>query len=145
MSTNLWPQELLKSKSSVTLPITILKEQATFLNEMTKNVITANVVTRTEAIYDDNKNVSSGVVHTLKIVAPAIGNYDFQLVRLVQKEVILYPITVISDLLESKQDAENPDELENCLKNVFTDKKTIEVIQSLLIQSNAYSIEIKTL
>lgn len=136
MSTNLWPKELLESLDNVRLPITILQEQADFLNKMTKNVITAKTVTNTITIHMDNGDVLPGVVHLLKIVAPAIGNYDFELVSLMQKGVVLYPIKVISELLGSKNDVSNPEELEASLKNVFNDRKTIETIQSLLIQSN---------
>ncbi|MDG4716913.1 MAG: hypothetical protein ACX93I_05700 [Winogradskyella sp.] len=133
---NLWPEDLLNG-SDMILPITILQEQAKFLNEMTKNVVTASIDTRKVNVAIQNSNdTKPGILHTLKIVAPAIGNYDFDLVRLIQEELLPYPLRVFSPLIEDgKFECNNPTELETVLEIVFRNKKTISTIQSLIMQS----------
>ena len=133
---NLWPDELLKGNDML-LPITILQEQARFLNEMTRNIVVAVVETRTVAISigQNSNETKPGILHTLKIVAPAIGSYDFELARLVQEELLPYPLRIFAPLIEQKFDINSSEELEYALSKIFNDKKTIATIQSLLIQS----------
>jgi hypothetical protein len=133
---NLWPDDLLKG-SDMLLPITILQEQARFLNEMTRNIVIATVDTRTVAIAigKNSNETKPGILHTLKIVAPAIGSYDFELARLVQEELLPYPLRIFAPLTEQKFEINNSEELEFALSKIFNDKKTIATIQSLIIQS----------
>jgi len=133
---NLWPEDLLKGNDML-LPITILQEQAKFLNEMTRNIVVATVETRTVqiAIGKSSSETKPGILHTLKIVAPAIGSYNFELARLIQEELLPYPLRIFAPLTEEKFEINNADELESALKTIFNDKKTIATIQSLIIQS----------
>lgn len=127
---NLWPEDLL-STFDLVLPVTILQNQAKFLNNMTKNVITAIVDTQKIAL----QSSKSGILHTLKISAPAIGNYDFDLVRVVQEELLPYPLKIYAPLTEEKFEASNSEEFEVTLGIIFNDKKTIATLQSLIVQS----------
>lgn len=133
---NLWPTDLLNGDNFL-LPITILQEQANFLNEMTKNIVVASIKTEkvSIAVKGNNNETKPGILHTLKISAPAIGNYDFDLIRLVQENMLPYPLRIFAPLSEIKYEINNAEELENSLKEIFTDKKTIATIQSLIMQS----------
>lgn len=133
---NLWPEDLLKG-SEMLLPITILQEQAKFLNEMTRNIVVANVDTKTVqiAISKNSTETKPGILHTLKIIAPAIGSYNFELARLVQEELLPYPLRIFAPLTEQRFEISNSEELELALKTIFNDKKTIATIQSLILQS----------
>lgn len=132
---NLWPDDLLEGENYI-LPITVLQEQARFLNEMTRNILVANINTQKVSVAVQNKNETKpAILHTLKIVAPAIGNYDFELVRLVQEEMLPYPLRIYSPLTEQRFEVNNSEELEHALSQVFNEDKTISTIQSLLIQS----------
>lgn len=132
---NLWPEELLKG-DDIILPITILQEQANYLNEMTRNIVVASVDTKSVQITIGNSNeTKAGILHTLKILAPAIGNYDFILMRLVQEEILPYPLTVVAPLTEQRFEINNGEELEAAFTDIFTSKKTVATIQSLMAQS----------
>jgi hypothetical protein len=137
---NLWPAELLNN-NDILLPITILHEQAKFFNEMTKNIVIANIETIKVAIANKNPNSSEttpGILHTLKIVAPAIGNYDFELARIIQEELLPYPLRVFAPLMDKRFEASDANEFELVLEEIFKDKKTITAIQSIISQSNSY-------
>lgn len=132
---NLWPEDLLNG-DEIILPLTMLQEQARYLNEMTKNVVIAKIRTEKVSLQKNNPNESKpAILHTLKIVAPAIGNYDFDLVRLVQEELLPYPLRVFVPLTEEREIVNNFAELEKFLARVFRQKRIISVIQSLIMQS----------
>lgn len=134
---NLWPEDLLKGDNYL-LPITVLQEQARFLNEMTRNIVVATITTQKVSIAVKNKvnEMKPGIVHILKIVAPAIGNYDFELVRLVQEEFLPYPLRIFAPLTEQRfEDINSAEDLEIALSQVFQEKKTVSAIQSLIMQS----------
>lgn len=132
---NLWPESLIEI-SGLVLPITILQEQAKFLNDMTKNVVLADVETKKVSYaVADSKQTKPGILHTLKIVAPAIGNYDFELLRLMQEGILPYPLTIYAPMMEERFEIANSEELEKSLKDIFTHEKTVLTIQSLISQS----------
>jgi len=135
---NLWPAELLNT-SHLLLPITILQEQARFLNEMTKNIVIAEIDTRKATLSITPSKTKPAIIHTLKVIAPAIGNYDFELVRLIQEEVFPYPLRVYAPLTDDSHEINTSTELANVLEKIFNDKKTIATVQSLLVQSYSNS------
>lgn len=140
---NLWPKELL-STFDIVLPITILQEQASFFNDMTKNVVTASIDTQKISVqsFPELKGLGSGsgtnsaIVHVFKISAPSIGNYDFDLLHVIQEDLLPYPLKVISQIWEDKAfDAKDGEQLKDILEKIFNEKKVITIVQSLILQS----------
>jgi hypothetical protein len=131
---NLWPEEIL-NENSLLLPIMILNQQAAYLNEMTKNIVVAQVDTQKVSIQKKPNESKPAILHTLKIKAPAIGNYDFELVRVIQEGFLPYPAIVYTPILEYRDEVDNAEELEDSLETIFADKKVISTIQSLIMQS----------
>lgn len=132
---NLWSSDFLK-ESELVMPITILHEQAKYFNELTNNILVCEISTKRHALDTNRRNDPKPVIlHTLSIVAPAIGNYNFDLVRLVQEEVLPYPVHVYTPITEEQWTVDNSQGLMDMLASIFNDKKTISIIQSLLIQS----------
>jgi len=130
---NLWSKELL-SAHDVVLPKTILQQQADFFNEMTKNVVLAEV--NTVSIQD--KQQQKKLAHILKIKAPSMGNYDFNLVLIEQEILAPYPIKIRSFLEEEsvkKDEINNADELFQKLEEIFKSKKVISAIQNVIAMS----------
>jgi hypothetical protein len=131
MDENLWPEfgEIPKTKT----PLRILKEQAEFLNERTKGILKAEVSSGN--IYNQfKKNV---IVHTFKITAPFLGDYSFVLLRL-QHDVMMYPSELIFNLGNTvSYNIADEKILLSTLSEIFADKLTLEVINNLLIQSQA--------
>ena len=141
---NLWPSEILGGEAP-NLPIAMLQEQAAALNEMTRNVLVASV--NTQRVSLDSKDKSDelipGILHTLKITAPAIGNYDFILLRLLQDGASPYPLKLYAPLMEKKYEGIMDEySLEGALRDVFNHPKTISTIQNLMLQSRSYRAEV---
>jgi hypothetical protein len=131
---NLWPEELFKDNDLV-LPITVLQDQAKYFNERTNNIVIASVDTKKVSIGTKESDAKPGILHTFKIIAPAIGNYDFELIRIVQENFLPYPLRAYAPSLEKSYEINNSEQLEFALKTVFGDKKIIAIIQSLIMQS----------
>lgn len=138
---DLWPEEI--ENNRVKSPVAILREQATFLGERTKNIVQAEVV-------DNNSSIGS-FNYYFYIVAPALGNYRYQLLG-ISHDISLYPtqVNVEESILDEirpnvKVDdiqnwsfivAESEEEFVGVLKAVFRAKKTLRVIIALLSQSD---------
>ncbi|GGM72979.1 hypothetical protein GCM10010967_00550 [Dyadobacter beijingensis] len=135
---SLWPNDILDA-THVLLPVTILNEQARQLGQMTRNVLLGDVSTQKIAIGATHQgdDVQPGILNTLKVAVPAFGNYDFDLVRVVQESFLPYPATIYAPLIDSKYTAENSDQLIEILRSIFSHKSTVETFQSLILQSRS--------
>jgi hypothetical protein len=132
---SLWSEDLLSKDEDVTLPVTILQQQAAYLNEMTKNIVVASIYTKRIDIGERFDELETGLMHILRIVAPAIGNYYFDLLRITQAQLFPYPLQLFAPLSEKRYEVNTSEELENTLKLVFNDRKTMAAIRSLMLQS----------
>jgi hypothetical protein len=65
-----------------------------------------------------------------------LGNYSFDLVRVEQELVLLYPVEIFTPLTDKTYKAENAEGVQNILERIFKESKTLTVIQSLLTQSS---------
>ncbi len=123
---DLWPQSIKVARVS---PATILKEQASFLGQKTKNIVIAEVWTRP---VDQLDTISAVFV----LIAPALDNYKFVLFTMRCKIENLYPVYIHSDTLGIDQTViENEAELFSALEQIFAHEKTMRVINSMLCQS----------
>ena len=120
---NLWGD--LPSGEGIRTPLTILREQASMLGEMTNNLLEAQILT--------NQVSSEDMLHTFQIVAPALDNYTFNLFR-VQHGVHLYPLAII-DIQRGVQ-LHTPDEpsFEEKLEEILTSEQTRRLVAALLAQ-----------
>ena len=128
---NLWSADLLSGEEMI-FPITILQEQARYLEEMTKNILVAKIKTYT---ITKKKQAKLSIIHAFNIFVPAMNNYDFELLRLEQEELTSYPLVVFASLTEESYKVNNSNDLEKALAIVFNGQKTVSVIQSLIQQS----------
>ena len=119
---NLWPDFAIAPAKS---PKSILKEQAGYLMAKTNNVLSAEVETL---------QYSDQIIHDFYIVAPAINNYRYNLLRVVHK-VFFYPLEISGhgDSCEARDEKEFISEL----SNMFNHPETKKIISSLLSQSLA--------
>lgn len=121
---NLWPEisvdEVLKN------PKTILNEQAKFLAQVTKNLLSANVTT---------SPYNAGFIHNFEIIAPNLNGYKYQLLNLLQTDIFFYPCRVNFNGAEYViQDEET---LITVLRDIFNNSETNKVIKSLIAQSKS--------
>jgi hypothetical protein len=137
---NLWPEEIASPTEEVP-PITILKQQASLLGQMTRNIVEAEVETASTDI--------EGVLrHTLYLVAPALNFYRYPLLDVEHKITSMYPARIKVRSAEKQQKdirddiwdfqkspADNEEEFKDKLKSVFADEETKRIIGVLLAQS----------
>jgi hypothetical protein len=130
-------------------PVTILRQQATMLGQTTKGILQAEVK-------HYNEEFSKGFVYDFLILAPALGNYKYQLLE-IRHDVELYPVKIeteksIGDDVVGKLNtaginsaqssdgwvftAKTEEDLMEVLKVIFRSNKSKEVIASLIAQSS---------
>ena len=114
-------------------PITILKEQASFLGEMTRNVLVGEV--RTESGFVAKTLSSRDFVHTLSIRAPAVQNYRYDLLKVGHNVAPIYP-AMVADLVEgTKAEVNSEEEFIGELERILRSEALRNVIGSLLTYS----------
>ena len=120
---DLWPDEL--QASEVTPPSTILRTQATSLAHRTKGVLEGRVKSgaKQEAIY-----------HTLFVVAPALGNYQYALLTITH-DVKLYPVSMSAEEGRSWTEYNDETEFIEGLRDRLSSAESRRVIGALLTQS----------
>jgi hypothetical protein len=124
-NSNLWPD--FEDVPKILSPRTILIEQANFLAEKTKNLLTAKVL---------QTNTGDGsVIHHFRIIAPLLKNYAYSLFML-SHGIFYYPCNL--KFSEQSLAIKNEDELRERLRFVFNHKTTIDIITSLLGQSKEF-------
>jgi hypothetical protein len=121
---DLWPS--FEDLPKFTSPRTILAEQARFLEQKTKNVLTVELTS-------GRSKVKAGKLYTFfKIVAPLINNYSYQLFTLYH-DAFLYPCEI--KFRDKYIECSTEESLKKNLEIIFNDKDTIKVVSSLLSQS----------
>jgi hypothetical protein len=86
---NLWPSDIARV-DELRSPLTVLKEQASQLGKLTRNIIVAEV----QPIKSVNQ---PRVSYYFNIVAPALENYRYALFRIEYDIVNMYPVTISID------------------------------------------------
>ncbi len=126
---NLWGE--LPAVGDLRTPLSILREQATLLSNMTERLLEGSVRVLRET--------PDEITAELSITAPALGGYKVAVLRISHK-VAIYPVTV-TDLIngDTFQGLANEDVYLDHLKTILTDPKIKSVISSLLLQSRAAS------
>lgn len=122
---SLWPSDF--GQGLVRPPVILLKEQARILTELTQSIVQGNVRTTEE---------EKQFFHYLSLVAPALGNYRYDLLR-ISHTIELYPVNLWYIPDSSKKTANDEDELKVELRTMFNDERTRRVIGALLAQSKA--------
>jgi hypothetical protein len=148
----LWNLDLEPSKMQA--PLNVLKEQASFLGKMTKNVLEAEVK-KTEPLYtiqSFNKTRSGidlmakyivGFSYEFVIKAPSL-NYSYRLFAVLY-DVYLYPIEIFPDIDIMREIGSNEEyiiandekKFIELLRVILSAEKTRKILSSLMSESNA--------
>lgn len=127
---NLWGD--IEGVITIPAPISILKEQAALLGELTKGELKGDV-THTSGAYHDNQKQS--FIYRFKIVAPQFDNYIYEIFR-VHVPINDYPIKI--DMLLEDEDksytCENETVFIETIKDILQSdkvKKVISVLRSI--------------
>jgi hypothetical protein len=115
----------LEGIEKIKTPKSILEEQGSFLTSSMDGILEGIVLT--EQWGAQNFSI------TLKIVAPALNNYSYQILR-VYHPLKLYPLTISSDFLSSNVECKNENEYLETLEKILSSEGVKNVIQILMSQ-----------
>ena len=153
MTKSLWPDVIGATKvNGQRSAVSILREQAALLGEKTQNLVIAKVDSRAGQESDLFGNVLEGMLskkidttaHQVShrfydifyLVAPALNNYRFELFRVTHSIEQHYPLRIYSGTLDiNGQEITSEKELLEVLALIFSHLKTINIIETMLIQS----------
>lgn len=125
-SVGLWGE--LSPEATIRPPALILKEQADLFNDTFKGILTARV---------ENTRAGTGMIgHTLNIIAPLLGNYEYQVIRIVHP-ILLYPLTMMSAEQAHGFTCENENSFLESLETTLKSETVHQAIASLVAQSKA--------
>jgi hypothetical protein len=136
---DLWPPAF-TAVAEPNIPIDILQEQADLLGQKTNGLVLAEV--RTGKAYNSNMIVVRGeqvdlpLLHTFYLVAPALGNYRYQLFR-VEQPLEFYPLLIKGTPTGDFVEIGSKEHFVEALRQIFADPKTQKVVQSLIAQSQS--------
>jgi hypothetical protein len=119
---NLWPE---LKPDEIRTPLAILRQQAAFLGERTKNVVEGEVVT---------EPTSGDFSHVFFLRAPALGDYRYQLFR-AKHGIDLYPAEVWTHVFGQRWHADDEPALLQALREIFTNEKVVRIVNSIIAQS----------
>jgi len=128
---NLWPQDF--ENVEIVMPKTILIQQAEFLGETTQQVVKGEVATN--QVVNNNDLSDMGVIHELNIVAPALQNYKFTLIKVLHNMRQVYPLTLFYKIKDVKVKISSEAEFIDKLGELFSDPETVKIIRTLIAQS----------
>jgi hypothetical protein len=123
---SLWPSAIAEEPNLRT-PTAILKEQAAFLAQMTKNLVQGQLKTNKQG---------DGLEILLFLVVPALQNYMTSLLE-VYHPVELYPATVSSRALGAPRTAEDEGSFVAIVKEVLNSDYTKKLLRALLAQARS--------
>lgn len=122
---NLWGD--LPEVGKIKIPLQILKEQASALNEMTKGLLVGTVQP-----WEDKR----GFGHLLSIRAPALNNYTVAILR-IGHSIELYPLRLVDMIAQTGVDCADEDAFVRDVSKILQSDKTRQIIKALLAQSGS--------
>jgi hypothetical protein len=151
---DLWPSELAVPDAE-NAPVTILRQQAAILRARTANIVQGEVATAAEVRYaardktargtvdrlstvlsgfdpNDVEIPTGGVVHSFYLRVPTLSNYRYRLLTATHSEEA-YPVTVSYE--DERTECTNEKEFMDRLKQIFGNKRTLRIIQTLQAQA----------
>jgi hypothetical protein len=140
---DLWPESF-EVDIKINPPLMILREQASLLEKKTSGLVKAivqkgeNDIVLEAALLASPfspKPVNSSIRYSFWLVAPAFGNYKYQLFTVVQP-VEMYPLRIVGGPLEDMEITSEEDLIEK-LKLIFASEKVQRVIGAMIAQSQA--------
>lgn len=113
-------------------PLTILKEQATFLGQRTRNLIEGRVQTKVE----DKMELR----HALYLIVPTLSNYRFFLLSVHQKPGI-NPIRIFDATSDREMIARDFDEFTGTLEEILSSDRVKRIVGNLLTYATTSELE----
>lgn len=136
---SLWPEEIANIEQ-IKSPVSILKEQASSLGKITKNILVGELTQ-----VPVNSPYSS---YRFNILAPSLRNYRYSLFEVTYNILEIYPVTIKLDQeifnelypnysRQIDPAISNESELIDMLKKIFHSDKVKQILKSLMSESGA--------
>ncbi len=138
--------------ADVRLPLTILREQADLLGELTDNFLEGRIYVSTitkskvsdssenlaEIIYappnESNRHTVKNFAANLDIVAPTLNQYRLTILVMSYSIIEIYPVTLENVLTQQKITCADEAAFTTSLETILTSSEVRQVISSLLTQ-----------
>lgn len=129
-------------------PLSILHEQASFLEKMTKGLLIGRVVTgEVETIRGGARMSRSGRGYVAEdepeeqvidffIVVPALNDYSYRLLR-VEQPILTYPLRIYAHDRSALKVCKGISEFREALENILSSEETTEILANLLAQAKS--------
>lgn len=121
MRENYWPTDF--GVDTEITPLTVLKEQAANLGQMTKNLVEGVVQTRPE--------VNAEFRHSLYLSVPTLANYRYFLLS-VTEEPKGYPVRIFDGTSDTSYEVQDLDEFRERLKEILSSDRVRKLVRNLL-------------
>ena len=125
---DLWGQ--LPDISDIKPPIAHLREQATLFGNKTANIISADV----KISMEDYERI---LCQTLFLIAPALNNYRYAILKVKQEPGTIYPVTIEDCTTEEQYKCKTESEFLDNLEAILTSEPVRNIIKTLIAQSKA--------
>ena len=128
--TSLWPADLYIPPAQ-TPPITILREQAAWLGQQTRNLIEGEIITTDAG--------DSRMIHALEARAMTLNGYTYTLFY-VEHDINLYPVTLYRSFAAAKAQADpiasanSEEEFKAALRKLFASEETRRTLGAMMPQ-----------
>lgn len=116
-----WPDDF--GEASIRTPVSILKEEASFLGPKTRQLIKAEIM--------QSSTTDGRFIANFTLTVPGLNNYRYQLFQ-VMFPITLYPLQVIWQ--NRGMTMANQDQFIAQLREIITSPDTIKLVQALLAQ-----------
>jgi hypothetical protein len=107
-------------------PTSILREQASILNQLTKGVLIGSI--------EQEPTTNNTLAYNFAITAPAINNHKFTILT-VQYSITIYPLSLTDRTTQVQRQCLNEEGFTSTLKGILSSMQVRRVISALLIQS----------
>ena len=112
-------------------PRDLMREQAVYLEQRTKGLLTAEVVLSSEPV---NKGALKQT-QTFYLVVPTM-QYRYELFSIYQKDaIVVYP--VLFTINDKRVEVQNEEQLINVMRDILASDKTKRIVSSLLAQAKS--------
>lgn len=138
---NLWAEDI---SNDVLPPLAILHAQAGLLGEITKGLVTAEIITEYDSTIEDASSASAQ--HHMELTAPALNAARYRILTVYHKRELVYPASVEAECFEPSDyddyesfawpEALREEDFLKILKTALRSKRVTSLIHSLIARSN---------
>ncbi|GAB4457946.1 MAG: hypothetical protein OHK0029_18470 [Armatimonadaceae bacterium] len=132
---DLWPTDIEISVEDATVPVVILRQQASLLGEKTRNLVQGEIVTKPEPEFS-TMNPKTRLVHRFYLNVATVDNYRYELLK-VSHGLEGYPVLIhtVHEGSETNVECSSPEEFTQALGTILSSSQTLRIVRTLMAQA----------